>query len=274
MGGLIAGLVLAGHQLPCWGSEELLQLAASIEGACTSLNTHESINLCHAMPMPMPVRHLGSNGPTNQRNRERTGHPDNVAPAIYGGIQLGIHTGERWTTERVNTPPGIQLVLFIPDFIGKTSDARAVLEAKVDRKDAVFNIGRVAWLVNALSTSNLDNLHLGVEDALHQPQRGKAVYKHLYPLIEAANEAGANGCFLSGAGPTVMAMTSGASGDIFAQRLSERVDWAVAQAMVRTAEAVGVKGQVYITAPAEFGAQVVSAEPAFSSKVVKFKGDV
>ena len=211
---------------------------------------------------------------SNQFPRIHTGHPDNVAPAIYGGIQLGIHTGERWTSERVNTPPGIQLVLFIPDFIGKTSDARAVLEAKVDRKDAVFNIGRVAWLVNALSTSNLDNLHLGVEDALHQPQRGKAVYKHLYPLIEAANAAGANGCFLSGAGPTVMAMTSGASGDIFAQRLSERVDWAVAQAMVRTAEAVGVKGKVYITAPAEFGAQVVSAEPAFSSKVVMFKGDV
>jgi hypothetical protein len=37
------------------------------------------------------------------------GHPDNVAPAIYGGIQLGIHTGERWMTERVNTPPGIQV---------------------------------------------------------------------------------------------------------------------------------------------------------------------
>lgn len=38
-----------------------------------------------------------------------SGHPDNVAPAIYGGIQLGIHTGERWMTERVNTPPGIQV---------------------------------------------------------------------------------------------------------------------------------------------------------------------
>lgn len=59
-----------------------------------------------------------------------TGHPDNVAPAIYGGIQIGMHTGERWTSERVNTPQGIQLVLFIPDFIGKTSDARAVLEVR------------------------------------------------------------------------------------------------------------------------------------------------
>jgi len=169
--GLIAGLVLAGHQLPCWGSEELLQLAACIEG-----------------------------------------HPDNVAPAIYGGIQLGIHTGERWTSERVNTPPGIQLVLFIPDFIGKTSDARGVLDSKVERKDAVYNIGRVAWLVNALSTSNLDNLRFGVEDALHQPQRGKAVYKHLYPLIEAANAAGANGCFLSGRVPQSWPSQAGLQG--------------------------------------------------------------
>lgn len=42
-----------------------------------------------------------------------SGHPDNVAPAIYGGIQLGIHTGERWMTERVNTPPGIQVDIFL-----------------------------------------------------------------------------------------------------------------------------------------------------------------
>merc|ERR1740124_1068430 len=62
--GIIAGLVLAGHRLPTWGSEALLQIAAGIEG-----------------------------------------HPDNVAPVIYGGIQLGIHTGTRWTTERIPLPP-------------------------------------------------------------------------------------------------------------------------------------------------------------------------
>ena len=56
---------MAGHRVPTWGSEELLNLAAEIEG-----------------------------------------HPDNVAPALYGGIQLGIHTGVRWMTERVNSPPG------------------------------------------------------------------------------------------------------------------------------------------------------------------------
>ena len=64
VGGIIAGLILAGHRLPCWGSEALLQIAASIEG-----------------------------------------HPDNVAPAIYGGIQIGVHTGARWMSERAPSPP-------------------------------------------------------------------------------------------------------------------------------------------------------------------------
>jgi len=233
VGGLVAGLVLAGHQLPAWGSEELLNLAAEIEG-----------------------------------------HPDNVAPAIYGGIQLGVHAGGRWNTERVNIPPGIQCICFIPDVIGKTSTARGVLDETVTRKEAVFNIGRVAWLINALATNNLDQLRDGTEDALHQPQRGEKVYPHLRPLIAAAVEAGANAAFLSGAGPTVMALTSGASGDIFTQRAKERVDLKVAAAMLEAANACGTNGQVFITAPVEHGAVVVSAEPAFSQGVVKFYGGV
>eukprot|EP01040_Poterioochromonas_malhamensis_P004628 gene4628-4960_t len=233
VGGLIAGLVLAGHQVPAWGSEELLNMAAEIEG-----------------------------------------HPDNVAPAIYGGIQLGIHTGERWMTERVNVPPGLQCVCFIPEVIGKTSTARGVLADTVTRKEAVFNIGRVAWLINALASNNIDQLRYGVQDAIHQPQRANAVYPHLIPLIDAAVGAGASAAFLSGAGPTVMALTSGASGDIFTQRNKERVDRKVAEAMLSVAEKCGTKGRVFITNPIEHGAIVVSAEPAFSNRLVHYKGDV
>lgn len=229
VGGLIAGLVLAGHRVPAWGSEELLNMAADIEG-----------------------------------------HPDNVAPALYGGIQLGIHTGERWMTERVNVPPGIQCVCFIPDTIGKTSTARNVLSDTITRKEAVFNIGRVAWLINALATNNIDNLRYGVEDALHQPQRAAKVYPHLMPIIKAAVEAGASAAYLSGAGPTVMAITSGASGDIFTQRAKERVDRKVAEAMIAAAQQCQTKGQVFITAPVEHGAVVVSAEPHFSKGLVRY----
>ena len=189
------------------------------------------------------------------------GHPDNVAPAIYGGIQLGIHNGTRWATERVNCPPGLQCIMFIPDMIGKTSDARAVLPEKVERADAVFNIGRVAWLVNALSSNNLDNLCFGCEDAMHQPQRGAAVYRHLYPLIEAAREAGAKASWLSGAGPTMMAITSGRHGDVFAQSLKERKDRMVASAMAKAAKGVGIEGAVCVTAPATQGAHVTLVEP-------------
>lgn len=229
--GTIAGLILAGHTLPCWGSESLLQIAASIEG-----------------------------------------HPDNVAPVIYGGIQMGIHNGTRWETERVPVPPGMQLVMFIPDSIGKTSTARGVLGPSVTREEAAFNIGRVAWLVHAMCSGNLDNLRSGVEDKLHQPQRGEHLYPFLYPMIRAAEKAGAVCVYLSGAGPTVMALTSGASGDIFTQRENERTDLDVAKAMTEVSEQFGVTGNVLVTQASHEGARVVNVDPPFSTGNISYRG--
>lgn len=231
--GIIAGLVLAGHQLPVWGEEQLLQISASIEG-----------------------------------------HPDNVAPVIYGGIQIGIHNGTRWITERIPTPAGMQTVMFIPDFVGKTSTARGVLKDTISRADAAFNIGRVAFLVHALAVGNLDNLKWGVQDKMHQPQRAEAMYPHLYPMIEAAEQAGAVCAYLSGAGPTVMALTSGASGDIFTQREKERTDYSVARAMMRVAESFGVKGKVVVTLASQEGARVVKVDPPFSTENIMFRDNV
>lgn len=233
VGGIIAGLVLAGHKLPCWGSEALLQIASTIEG-----------------------------------------HPDNVAPSIYGGIQIGIHNGTRWVTERAPHPAGMQAVLFIPDFIGKTSDARGVLGPTVTRQEAAFNIGRVAFLVHALCTGNLDNMKYGVEDKLHQPQRGSKLYKYLFPMIEAAQNAGASCAYLSGAGPTVMALTSGATGDIFTQRELERTDSAVATAMLDVAKEFGITGQLLVTQPVHEGARVIKVEPPFSSDKITYRDNI
>uniref|UniRef100_K3WII8 Homoserine kinase n=1 Tax=Globisporangium ultimum (strain ATCC 200006 / CBS 805.95 / DAOM BR144) TaxID=431595 RepID=K3WII8_GLOUD len=203
------------------------------------------------------------------------GHPDNVAPAIYGGLQLGIHADNRWYSSRVQIPDGLQCVVFIPDTTGPTSVARAILPPKVDRKDAVFNIGRAAILVNAFRSGNLDELRYATQDMLHQPQRGEAQYPHLFPLIEAALAAGAHGCFLSGAGPTVLAITSGRSGDIFTQKLAERQENKVADAMRQTAASIGVTGSLFITNPEHRGAYIVRAEPRFSDRsVARYEGDV
>eukprot|EP00555_Chaetoceros_dichaeta_P006830 CAMPEP_0198275868 /NCGR_PEP_ID=MMETSP1447-20131203/65002_1 /TAXON_ID=420782 /ORGANISM="Chaetoceros dichaeta, Strain CCMP1751" /LENGTH=426 /DNA_ID=CAMNT_0043970773 /DNA_START=534 /DNA_END=1814 /DNA_ORIENTATION=- len=233
VGGIVAGLVLAGHRLPCWGSEALLQIAAGIEG-----------------------------------------HPDNVAPVIYGGIQIGVHDGTRWVTERAPHPSGMQAVLFIPDFYGKTSTARNVLGPTVTREEAAFNIGRAAFLVHALCTGNLDNLKVGAEDKMHQPQRGEKLYPYLFPMIKAAEEAGASCAYLSGAGPTVMALTSGASGDIFTQREMERTDSAVAKAMLQVAEEYGIKGQLLVTKPVHEGACIIKVEPPFSSDTITYPGNI
>ncbi|ETP29889.1 homoserine kinase [Phytophthora nicotianae P10297] len=234
VGGIIAGLALAGMRLPVHGREELLQLASEIEG-----------------------------------------HPDNVAPAIYGGLQLGIFADDRWYSSRVQIPDGLQCVVFIPDSTGPTSVARAILPPDVPRKDAVFNIGRAAIFVNAFRSGNLDELRYATQDMLHQPQRGAAQYPHLEPLIKAALGAGAHGCFLSGAGPTVLAITSGRAGDIFTQQLAERQENKVANAMREAAAALGVSGCVFITNPDHRGAFIVRAEPQFSDRsVARYEGDV
>jgi len=231
--GIIAGLVLAGHRLPCWGSEALLQIAAQVEG-----------------------------------------HPDNAAPAIYGGFQLGIHNGTRWVTERIPHPSGLQLIMFIPDFIGKTSDARDVLGTTISRQEAAFNIGRLGFLIHALCSGNLDNLKWGVQDKLHQPQRAEKLYPFLYPMIQAAENAGACCAYLSGAGPTVMALTSGASGDIFTQKEKERDDSKVADAMLQVADEFGIKGKLVVTQTSYEGAKVIKCDPPFSSDFIRYRDDV
>ncbi len=165
-------------------------------------------------------------------------------------------------------------MMFIPDFIGKTSAARAVLKDTISRADAAFNIGRVAFLVHALAVGNLDNLKWGVEDRMHRPQRAQAIYPHLYPMIKAAEEAGACCGYLSGAGPTVMALTSGASGDIFTQREKERTDFSVAKAMMQVAQTYNVKGRIVVTQATQEGARVVKVEPPFSTADITFRDNV
>jgi homoserine kinase len=164
--------------------------------------------------------------------------------------------------------------MFIPDFIGKTSDARNVLDPVISRTDAAFNIGRAAFLVHALCMGNLDNLKYGVEDRMHQPQRGSKLYTYLYPMIAAAEAAGAVCAYLSGAGPTVMAITSGASGDIFAQREKERSDRAVAMAMIRAAEENGVKGKLVIYQISNEGARVTKVDPPFSTDGITYRDNI
>ena len=141
------------------------------------------------------------------------GHPDNAAPAVFGGCQIGIHIEEPyadlgWITSRVPISDELKAVAFIPDFSMQTEEARGILPGTLTRSDAVFNVGRAAMLVHALSSGRWDLMRHATDDRLHQPQRIKHLFPRFRPIARGALDAGAHGVFLSGAGPTIMALAT------------------------------------------------------------------
>ena len=136
------------------------------------------------------------------------GHPDNVAAALLGGLTVSCGTGERVVALSLPVPPAIRWVVLIPEVEGSTKEARAVLPPSVSRADAVFNLQRVGLLLGALSAGRLDLLPAALDDRLHQPQRWR-LFPWLPAAVAAARDAGALGCVLSGAGPSLLAPVAG-----------------------------------------------------------------
>ncbi|OGO53227.1 MAG: homoserine kinase [Chloroflexi bacterium RBG_16_68_14] len=174
---------------------------------------------------------------------EQEGHADNMAPALFGGLQVVVREDERWRHLAVPLPPGLKVVLFIPDFEMPTKESRRRLPQRLSREDAVFNVGRAALLVAALAQGRWELLDAATQDRLHQPARAR-LFPALYDLFDAAKEGGAHAAYLSGSGSTVAALAT--SGE-------ERV----ARLMQQAAVARGYSGRTVITAPSAEGAQVL-----------------
>lgn len=134
------------------------------------------------------------------------GHPDNVAPAIFGGITLSaVHQGKARCLRFL--PPGmLEMVVAIPEFNLSTKASRQVLPGTVAYQDAVFNISRTALLVGALSQGEFGHLKCALEDKIHQPYR-EALIPGMQDVFQAANQQGAYGSAISGGGPCLIAFT-------------------------------------------------------------------
>lgn len=141
------------------------------------------------------------------------GHPDNVAPAMLGGLVLSVVQSGRLTTVQVPFPEGLRAVIFLPGFTISTREARRRLPARVPLDDAVFNVGRAALFVAAMATGRLDLLRTATQDRLHQPYR-QVLFPAMPRLFEAALGAGALGVWLSGAGSALMALSPDATDPI------------------------------------------------------------
>lgn len=138
---------------------------------------------------------------------EIEGHPDNVAPAIYGGFT--ISTVDRGQVQTFSFLPKLKLklVVAVPNFPLSTRMARQVLPKTIPMKDAVFNIGRASMLIAALINGKEKFLSTAFDDALHQPYRTKLV-PGMQEVFTAAKKAGALGVCLSGAGPCLIAFSA------------------------------------------------------------------
>jgi homoserine kinase len=133
------------------------------------------------------------------------GHPDNVTPALVGGLTLSYTVAAQHRYLTLPCPAELTLVVAIPDFELSTAQARAVLPAQVSRADALFNCSRTALLVHALHSRQYELLTTAMEDRLHQPYRA-ALVPGMTAAIAAGYAAGARGVALSGAGPTLLAL--------------------------------------------------------------------
>ncbi len=133
------------------------------------------------------------------------GHPDNTAPALLGGIVTAVFDGRKvhWVKQEVFTK--LKFVSIIPDFELKTEQARACLPKEISHKDAVYNLSRAALFSASLLTGKFENLRTAVHDRLHQPYRMELI-PHCREVFDIAYTHGAYGAYISGAGPTIMAI--------------------------------------------------------------------
>ena len=132
------------------------------------------------------------------------GHPDNIAPALFGGLCTSIVANGKPVVQKYNVSSKICFTALVPSFAVSTKEARSVLPETVKRDDAIFNMQRVALLPYAFEHGRLDLIPLVTDDKLHEEYR-MPLYKNISEIEDKAVKLGAISFTVSGAGPTCLA---------------------------------------------------------------------
>ncbi len=177
---------------------------------------------------------------------ELEGHPDNVAPAMLGGLIVAIIEEHRVVGRQIPLGGDFHVTVVLPDFYLPTKQARAALPKRIPMKHAVYNISRAALVVEAFRSGDLTLLGQVMNDRLHQPYRLKLI-PGAEGAMNAAREAGAQAVALSGAGPSLIAFSS-------------KAEAGVGEAMRRAFEAEGLKARVLPLRVSGTGAEIIHME--------------
>jgi len=172
------------------------------------------------------------------------GHPDNAAPATFGGFTVARSARCAVATiQRFAVSPRLYFVLLVPDLEIQTSRARNVLPSKISHAEAVQNCANACALTAAFVSRDYGNLRGVFADHLHQPYRAKLV-PFLPRVVAAAEKTGALGAFLSGSGSTIAAVTLRSAKE-------------VGQAMLRAMGAIPTR--IIITHADNHGAKILTS---------------
>ena len=136
------------------------------------------------------------------------GHPDNVVPSLLGGLCMTARAAShRWRVVRCEWQESVKAVVVIPAIRLSTSEARRAMPKVIPISDAVVNLGSLTLLLQGLRTGNGDLIADGMHDRLHEPYRWGLIQGGRQ-VRQAALDAGAWGCVISGAGPSLLALAS------------------------------------------------------------------
>jgi homoserine kinase len=175
---------------------------------------------------------------------EAGNHPDNVAPALLGGLVATTTVDGEIRAVKTRFPDALRAIIFTPSFPMDTVTGRKLLPAEYSRDDVTFNTGRVALFLTALQTGRYELIGEAMQDRLHQPYR-QALFPAMPDIIQAALDAGAYGASLSGGGSSLIALASSNF-------------QAILRAMRETAHSAGVDGTGMILRADQVGARVIS----------------
>lgn len=192
--------IAARHNFPLPSFEVKVESEIPMKGGLGSsaAATVAGLRLYEAIAAPLDERELLNAA------CELEGHPDNIAAALLGGLTVSCATPGELRVLRATWPEPLAFVVVTPEQHLATKASRAVLPETISRADAIFNVQRVAFLLEALRTSNFELLREALGDRLHQPYRA-AIVPGLKEALELRHPSLLGVC-LSGAGPSVVAL--------------------------------------------------------------------
>ena len=151
------------------------------------------------------------------------GHPDNVAPALLGGLTSSVFEDGKVYSVKRNVDESLCFAAIVPDYKLLTEAARAALPKEVSHKDAVYNLSRAALVPAAFCEGRHDLLAIATEDKLHQQYR-MPLMPGSREVFDMARLCGAKAVYVSGAGSTVMAVAEKAEAEKFYSKLEKGLE--------------------------------------------------